>query len=522
MLDQYYQHLLSGDSQKRLEAAEAIAKAEPIVIEAYLQALQGLLPEREYPVVAMRGIVWAIFGEFPNPLYGKDPNKKAPMWYVRHQLATPSKKHGQLPPEMDPNFKPSAESLPKEVDWLSALAKVDEKEWKSAIADLGKERKMFLSSSRGMAPFATLRAQMLFRVALLRALGKVGAQGNPHMTQPIFAFAFMHQGVFRDECGRVLRSMGDYAVPELVRIAYTRYALKDREAKKQGLEPVKDPDRGAKSKYANYQLERLDRQSAKKALSSAPSKDMQLELFKVYGETQYRDFVDAVFPYINDNSASTRQAARTAWMRYIEGPAPDPVSKRYRKLPGGITASYAKQDFDDFRQLAEHLMRRKLTELKLLKGSASLKQMALQLFDYYDSRREHQLDSLFEQAKAQERNGQLKQATDTYQWILAEHPKYAARTEMGDAFYQYGEQLAQQGEERSDQKLISQALGYLRKALLLYPTHPQKSRIKARIHYLDGKQAQHLGGDGASDFELAVQADPTYEKAKQELTRARR
>lgn len=475
----YLQELESGNAKQRLETVNRIIEVSPSAIGPYLQMLEQALPENQNFRIAITALLWR--AQHPAHISGEGKEK----------ISTP------------PQF-----------DWLNALVSIEEGDWKTALEEMKKKKGLRLSHSDSLPSFTSVRANLLFRVALLRALGAFGTQGYMEVVKPLFDFAFLYQGFFKEECGRILQQIGEYAVPELTKIAYTRYNLEDKKTKAER----KGKNLSAQIKYAKGLLDQMDRQTAEKALKSTTSEALKVALLQVYGDIQYYPAVEPVFLYTKDNLPSVRAAARAAFLRYVEGPAPPPSPRRYRKQANGVVETQAKEDFWDFRKLAKVYVQNELIQWKVpFPKTATQKEMTLLLFRFYDEQQKMGGENLFEKGKNAEKLGQLKQAVDIYQWLLSHQPEHPRRKEMVDAFYQYGESLAKQGEQNQDQKTISVAIGYIRKAVIVFPQHPNHARMEARYHYLDGKQAQALGGDGKIDFEWALAADPTYQEAAREL-----
>src|SRR6185312_5572331 len=125
---------------------------------------------------------------------------------------------------------------PETLDWLAALQSVD----LDAAAQLDAEKsipppwvppgtKVVPRSTKTPAPppvdpatlppppthaeMETARAEAIATVTTMRA---IAASKREDAVDPIFKLAFQYDGVFRDECGRTIRSMDSYAVPRLI------------------------------------------------------------------------------------------------------------------------------------------------------------------------------------------------------------------------------------------------------------------------------------------------------------------
>lgn len=481
-LDRLAQAMRAVDPRERLAAAQAVASASPDGLQTYAAWLRRPLTTSKE---TLRALIHAIWGQYPNPEYPKGPGKDPPMWLVRPEpkWTPPPRVPGKPRPQRPPKHDPEA------VDWLRALAELD----------LATDELTAALPAQEVGP---ARAEALLRVALLRAIAAAGARGRRDAVQPLFDFAFVQEGIFRDECGRMIRSMGSYAVPTLVRIYHdrTRGNAKMR-------------------RYAAYQMDRMDRLRPGKALTAAPDDATRAEILRAYGEARALDAVAAVLGQVDAVSHRVRREARRAWLRYVDGPPPPPSPKRKRKLPGGAEEAEEKEDYLNYREMATLEVSKVLKEQtgRAPDPGLSAKQMTDQLLAIYDARRELQYGQLFQTARERERAGDLAGAVDDFGWILANQPDHPRRAEMAGAFLRLGEQLADEGERRGDQALISRALGLLRQGLAM----GSSQRAQARVHYLDGRQAQRQGGDGTPDFALAVAADPGYLEARHALETAR-
>ncbi|MFO0577852.1 MAG: hypothetical protein U1A78_27915 [Polyangia bacterium] len=472
--------LLSGDATRRLRAAETIAAADP---EGFPTYSARLLREVPGDTRVIQRLIHAIWGQYPNPEYPRGPGKDPPMWFTRPEPP--------IPPGTPRTKRPKPHD-PDAADWLSGLAQLD-LEHDELLAELPPELTPQLVSIRG---------EVLLRVALLRAVAGAGKAGVREAIHTLFQFAFVRDGLFRDECGRSIRSMGSHAVPGLIRIYNdrTRANAKMR-------------------RYASYQLDRMDRLRPSKAISSAPDELVRADIIHAYGEVLALDAVEAVLDQVAAKSHRVRREARWAWLRYVDGPPPPPAPKRKRKLPGGKEEAEEKEDYLNYREMATLTLQHKLQELTGQAPDAALsaKQMTDQLFALHDREEEQLFQQLFDSAKAHERAGRIQQAVDEFGWILANQPDHPRRAEMADVFRRHGERMAQEGEERGDWDLAGRGIGWLRQALALRPDLPGANKIRARIHLLDGKQAQRRGGDGREDFAQALHEDPSLTEAQQAL-----
>lgn len=481
-LTQLAAQLLSKQPTARLAAAQAIASADSGDGEGETRYATWLRRELTEKTPVFRLLVHAIWGQYPNPDYPRGPGKDPPMWLVRPEPP--------IPPKTPKNQRPKPHD-PEAVDWLTQLA----------LLDVSQEP---LLASIAPDEAHRARSELLLKVALLRALSLAGQRGSREAVHPVFEQAFVRDGLLRDECGRNVRAMGSAAIPGLVRI----YNNKSRANYKM-------------RRYASYQLDRMDRLRPSKAIAAASDDLIRADIIHAYGEVLAIDAVDAILEQVEARSRRVRREARWAWLRYVDGPPPPPAPKRKRKLPGGKEESEEKEDYLNHRELAT-LALRKLH--KSLFGDdpsekLSAKELTDTLFAHYDKQEEELYAKLFSSGEAHLRAGQPDKAVEAFGWILANQPDHPRRAEMARAFRLYGEQVAAEADRKNDDALRSQAVGWLRHAVLLSSDQPDAATLRARIHLIDGQLALSRGGDGKADFEQALAADPGNSEARLYLSR---
>jgi tetratricopeptide (TPR) repeat protein len=344
----------------------------------------------------------------------------------------------------------------------------------------------------------TARAEAAETVKLMRA---VAASRRLEAVDPIFKLAFQYDGVFRDECGRAIRSMDSYAVPRLIELVHQPNAGKTSMAKQR--------------RYAAYQLDRMDRQRPQKAISTAPDDRVRAEIVHAYGDTRALDAVEAILGQVDSPAHRVRREARWAWLQYVAGKAPPPAPKRKRKLPGGKEEAEEKPDYLTYREIATLALQKELAAINNAPpdANATAKQLTDELFAYYDKKRAAEWDGQFAAAKAKEERGDVKGATDDYGWILAHDPNYAHRGEMAHAFARSGDSWRDQGD-------VPRALGYWRQAIDLAPDGPDARYAGARVALYDGLEALNSGHADVGAFKRALALDPSLQEARGGLSRA--
>ncbi len=481
-------------TQRRLAIARTVEKIDREAFSAC--AVYLARPLKSSPLTIQR-LIHAIWGQYPNPEYPRGPGKDPPMWLLRKEPVPP-------PPSYVPGMprpkrpKPQKPHDPEAVDWLLDLAMLSVEP--ASASDAPPD---FLADLP-LADLRAARAEALMRVALLHALGNAGKQGEREAVLAVFQFAFVADGLFRDECGRTLRGMGGNAVPTLIRIYNdrTRANAKMR-------------------RYASYQLDRMDRLRPQKAIAAAPDDVVRADILHAYGEVLALDAVEAVLAQVGSRSHRVRREARWAWLRYVDGPPPPPAPKRKRKLPGGKEEAEEKEDYLNYREMAGLALNQSYEQLfgHAPNGTLTPRQVTDEIFAYYDRQREQEFEQVFQSAQAHERAessiAELTLAVNDFGWILANQPDHPRRAEMAAAFAKLGEALAYMAEKQGDSSNLARALGLLRQALILRPDIANFVQICERIHRLDGAQARQRGGDGSADFasaEECLQKNPSVQR----------
>ncbi|MDB4968453.1 MAG: lyase domain protein repeat-containing protein [Myxococcales bacterium] len=511
-LDQIIQPIRSGDPSRRKAAALEVATLGP---EAYSALVQRLAKPKQSKPEVFRKLFLEMWAQVPN-WKGPDPmwiRKPEPPW------TAPPRVKGQ------PRAKRPPPHDPETTDWLAALESVDlakaaelDTDKLIPVAPLPKGAKrptppaappMVVPASGqpaipagpvlpSAAELETARAEAVETVAIIRALA---ASKRLDAVDPIFKLAFENDGVFRDECGRVIRSMDSYAVPTLVRLLNTPSTREKPFAKQK--------------RYASYQLDRMDRQRPQKAISTAPDDRVRADIIHAYGEARALDAVEAVLNQVDSPAHRVRREARWAWLRYVSGKAPPPAPKRKRKLPGGRAETEEKPDYLTYREIATLALQKQLQAInnEPPDANATAKQMTDELFEYYDKKRAAEWDAELAAAKVKEERGDVKGAVDEYGWILSHDPNHPRRGEMAHAFAKYGDSLKDQGE-------IGRALGYWRQAIDLAPEGPDARAATARVTLYDATEALKKGHADVGAFKRAMALDPSLTEARSGLARA--
>jgi tetratricopeptide (TPR) repeat protein len=351
-----------------------------------------------------------------------------------------------------------------ELDWLAALGKAD-----AALPGLGET-------------FAD--------VAALRALGASKLTGA---AQVILEVGFAEDTmIYRDECGRRLRAMAPYSLPPL----HVASQAKDK----------------ALSRYATYQLERMDRQEPGKAMSAtAADEDLRVLLLQAFGTAHHREAVSAVLGAIDDDAPRVRKAAREAWMSYLTGPRPPPAPKKKLVLPGGKLADKETPLWLTWRELAAIELKRTAEDVlgSVFTEDQDVDLVALsnELFAYHDGERAKRDGAAFDAAKEVALKGDLVAAGAALDRVLAANPELAQRADAAPIYLQ----LARTHEKAGTWLDAATAFG---KAYGVAPTGPEAVDAQAGREYALGKALEAAGKDGSANFRRAVALKPDYAPAK--------
>jgi len=348
-------------------------------------------------------------------------------------------------------------------------------------------------------PGGDAEGEVIADVAAIRALS---ASKDVRAAQYIFDAAFSTTAmVYRDECGRYLRKMEPYSIPALTRESWSKNADRKR--------------------YGTWQLERLDRQDAAKALAAATGDEqLQVAILDVFRETHHREAVHAVWATVDASSQLVREAARRAWMDYITGPPPPPAPRQLLNLPGGKKTKKPKPLWLTYRELADNELRKAANELlhedyaldeasiddneKRVKAQPiDLEEVTKRLFDYYDGERKKRESKQWDAAKAKSDKGDLAGAALLLDQLIATNADRAERVEMAKVYVAYAKQLEGAGKWGEASAAYSKAYGL----------DPRKPSLAAQ-HYTLGKALETQGKDGGPQFRRALAIDPDSEWAK--------
>ncbi|MEJ7603511.1 MAG: tetratricopeptide repeat protein [Kofleriaceae bacterium] len=339
----------------------------------------------------------------------------------------------------------------------------------------------------------------------ISAIRALAATKEIRAAQLVFDTAFGDTIIYRDECGRYLRKMAPYSIPALTRESQRRA--------------------GDRKRYATFQLERLDRQEANKALGAATGNEaLLIAILDAFRETKHREAVHAVWTKVDDNLPRVREAARQAWLGYITGPPPPPAPKKKLQLPGGKETKKPKPLWLTYRELADNELRN--TSNTLLHTDYVIEDPSLddndrpdkaqtidlaavtkQLFAYFDGERAKRDGALWTQAKVFATTGELAKATSLLDRLIAANPERPEHAEMAEVYFNWARKLEQEGKWGEASAAYSKAHG-------IDPKGGNATQALAAHHFMLGKALEAQGKDGGADFRRAVALVPDYAPAK--------
>jgi tetratricopeptide (TPR) repeat protein len=296
--------------------------------------------------------------------------------------------------------------------------------------------------------------------AMLRALAHAGS--TPAVRQLVTAAGDLAGGL-RPEIGRLVRQLGDRAVPALV------------ESRREPLPEVRS--------WGAALLDSLGKRTPGDAVRT---RDNHLlgEILRAYGLVGDLDALPVILSFANSERVEVRAAAREA------------------------TLAYGQDGVWRLREAYAVLLGEQAPE-----GTPAA-DLARRLFEAYDRYRLRDVRALVDRGLAAAAEGNAGQAVAAFDEALAQEPMIDRRAEMVPAYVDRAGAL-----EATDP---AAALAYLRKALRLDETGPRSAHVRSAIRYLEGRAAVARGVEDTEPFEQAVLLDPDNRAARAELDRLRR
>lgn len=300
------------------------------------------------------------------------------------------------------------------------------------------------------APFATA----VYTAAMLRALAHVGT--TPAVRQ-IVKVAGDHALSFRPEIVRILKSLGDKAVPALLETKTTELRH-----------------------WGYNQLEAMGKRVPGDAVQTKDN-EVLADVLHAFANVHEMDALPVILSFVNSDRVHVRNAARESVGRYGQ----DAIWK-LREAYANVTGKSAPETW-------------------------TAVDVARELFTAYDRFRLQEVYGLLDEGLAKEKAGKIDEAVSAFDKVLARQPMIDRRGEMVPAYASYAQRI----EEDDPVK----ALSVFRKAARLAPNGPRTSQIEAEIAYLEGKELLARGIADTEPFKRALTLDPSHTKARAELER---
>jgi tetratricopeptide (TPR) repeat protein len=268
-------------------------------------------------------------------------------------------------------------------------------------------------------------------------------------------------GAFRPEIARLVRGLGEQAIPALV-------------------ESRRDPAPEVRSWGA----------ALLGAIVKHPSEALRIkddrllaDVLRAYGKVSDMEALQEILPLANSDRVQVRAAAREAVLAYGQ----DGVwrlREAYAVLlgeqaPDGVTAA----------------------------------DLAKKLFEAYDRYRLRDVYALIDRGVALERAGKAAEAVAVFDEALAREPLVERRAEMVPAYVDLAT-----SREASDPAAAGAGL---RTALRLDENGPGSAHLRSELHRLEGEALVARGVDDATPFEQALAIDPGNRAARDDLLRLR-
>lgn len=355
-----------------------------------------------------------------------------------------AKSVGELGPESVPAITKKLEALRKssspQVQTLVKGTKVEGGDLCDALARNGGEG----------PPFATA----IQTAAMLRALAHVGT--TPAVRQ-IVKVGGDHGLAFRPEIVRILKALGDKAVPALLETKTTELRH-----------------------WGYNQLEAMGKRVPGDAVQTKDN-EVLADVLQAFANVHEMDALPVILSFVNSDRVHVRNAARESVTRYGQ----DAIWK-LREAYANVTGKSAPDGW-------------------------TAADAARELFAAYDRFRLQEVYGLLEEGLALEKSGKLDEAIAAFDKVLARQPMLDRRGEMVPAYVAYAQRI-------EDDDPVK-ALSIFRKAARLAPNGPRTSQIEAEIAYLEGKELLARGIADTERFERALALDPSHTKARAELER---
>ncbi len=291
----------------------------------------------------------------------------------------------------------------------------------------------------------------------LRTLAKIGT--TPAL-RPLVRVATDHDGALRPEVTRIVKALGEKAVPALIELRRSDNDIR---------------------RWAQTTLESMGKRIPGDAVQTQNG-ELLADVLRAYAQVHENDAVSVIISFVNTDRALVRQAAREAVLAF----GADAVWK-LREAYTNLTGKAPGEGW-------------------------SPEQTAKELFSAYDRARLEEVYVLLDDGLAKQKEGKLEDALAAFDKVLARQPTLDRRGEMVPAYMAKGDELV-------EKKDLPGALAFYRKAARLEGQGPRAPKVQAEIAFLEGKDLQSRGIADTEPFRRALVLDPGHPKARAELDR---
>ncbi|MDP8999328.1 MAG: hypothetical protein M3O46_04380 [Myxococcota bacterium] len=312
-------------------------------------------------------------------------------------------------------------------------------------------------------------ARTLATVCLVRALTRIGT--TPAVRRLVVMASFA-EGLLRPELFRALRELDDRASAALI-------------------EARGDPSPEIRA-WAKDVLEALGKRTPGDAVQTTNDRIL-VDVLHAYAATRDPDALAVVLSFVNSERAQVRNAAREATLAYGQD-----ALEKLRSTYAAMTGERLIDDETSPSRRARHDP-----------DAVDAISVAHRLFDAWDHVRLRDVYARLDEGFAKQHSGDIKGAVADFDNVLARQPLLDRRAEIAPAYVAYAEALEESNPAR--------AADYLRRALRLDETGPERKRIESELRYLDGEDLLSRGIADPEPYEEALKLDVENARARAKL-----
>lgn len=269
-----------------------------------------------------------------------------------------------------------------------------------------------------------------------------------------------HEGALRPEVDRLVKRLGERAVPAL-------------------LDARRAPEPDVK-RWARRSLEALGKHSAVDMVQTKRN-DVLADVLRTYASLRDPDAIPVVLSFTSSDRSLVERAAREAILVY----GPDAIWK-LRETYAAVLGRSAPD-------------------------GATAEEVAKQLFAAYDRAKLEGLAERVDAGLALARKDDLEGAAKVFDEVLARQPLYDRRSEMAPTYVALAKAVAATDRPRAE--------ALLRKVGRLVPDDATDRAARAELAYLEGKALLERGLPDPEPFRVALGLDAAHHGARYELDR---